>query len=86
MPPVSWMSHAHFCAHMYCSGPAPAQQDDPDEIDTQHNAFSLGTFSDNEDSGPEGADIPSGPSQHKVRGACTWASQHGKVLSHATLG
>ncbi len=49
-----------------CSGPVPAEQCDPDSLDTQHNAFVLGNFSDGDDSGPEGADIATVPSHAKV--------------------
>ena len=48
------------------SGPAPAEQCNPDDIDSQHNVFSLGDLSGDEASEPEGADVAAASFHPKV--------------------
>ena len=47
------------------SGPAPAEQCDPDELE-HHDGLVLGAFSDDDDSGPEGAASAAAPARAKV--------------------
>ncbi len=47
------------------SGPAPAEQCDPDELE-HHDGLVLGAFSDDDDSGPEGVASASAPARAKV--------------------
>jgi hypothetical protein len=47
------------------SGPAPAEQCDPDELE-HHDGLVLGAFSDDDDSGPEGGASAAAPARAKV--------------------
>jgi hypothetical protein len=53
------------------SGPAPAEQCNPDDIDSQHNVFSLGDLSGDEASEPEGADVAAASFHPKVMPAAS---------------